>query len=470
MPSRRRRAGDRRRALRPRDGVLAQGARRDGRGARGGAARGRRDRHPPSRRRADRAGPNSTLDTTPLINELLDRLGIRDERLDANAVASTRFIVRGGKLVALPASPGAFFTTPAFSLGAKLALLREPFIAPRARRRRGIDRRVRPPPARQRIPRLRDRSVRVRRLRGRSGATSPCPRRFRGCTRSSRNTAASSRARSRARASGAPTREKAKNTARQLLVSRRHADADRCARRARSAASRPASTCAHRRRGGRWRLDRRGARGGDAVRSRRAKAVVLAVPAYAAAKLVRELGPRRRRGLAAIEYAPIAIVGLALPRADIAHSLAGFGFLVPKKERRRILGSLFSSSMFEGRAPRRQRAARRRSSAASATRSCRPSRRRDRARSCTRSSRRSSARTARRMWTDITRWPQAIPQYTSGISGACAALEDAETSRARDSSCAAATATASRSATASSRRTRPPTPSTRFLGSSVRPS
>jgi oxygen-dependent protoporphyrinogen oxidase len=76
------------------------------------------------------AGPNSALDTTPLINELLDALGIRGERADASAVASTRFIVRGGKPIALPMSPGAFLTTPAFTLGAKLRLLREPFIAP----------------------------------------------------------------------------------------------------------------------------------------------------------------------------------------------------------------------------------------------------------------------------------------------------------------------------------------------------
>ena len=75
------------------------------------------------------AGPNSALDTSPLINELLDALALRGERADASAVAATRFIVRGGKLVPLPTSPAAFLTTPAFSLGAKLRLLREPFIA-----------------------------------------------------------------------------------------------------------------------------------------------------------------------------------------------------------------------------------------------------------------------------------------------------------------------------------------------------
>jgi oxygen-dependent protoporphyrinogen oxidase len=75
-------------------------------------------------------GPNSTLDTTPLINELLDALAIRGEREEAAAVAATRFIVRAGVLVPLPTSPGGFLTTRAFSLGARLRLLREPFIAP----------------------------------------------------------------------------------------------------------------------------------------------------------------------------------------------------------------------------------------------------------------------------------------------------------------------------------------------------
>ena len=74
-------------------------------------------------------GPNSTLDTSPVINELLDALGIRGERIATTPVAATRFIVRNGALVALPASPGAFLTTRAFSFGAKMRLLREPFVA-----------------------------------------------------------------------------------------------------------------------------------------------------------------------------------------------------------------------------------------------------------------------------------------------------------------------------------------------------
>jgi oxygen-dependent protoporphyrinogen oxidase len=81
-----------------------------------------------------------------------------------------------------------------------------------------------------------------------------------------------------------------------------------------------------------------------------ARAVVLAVPAYRAAELLREHAPDAASALTASPYAPIVSIALAFARADVSHPLDGFGFLAPRVERRRILGSLFSSSMFEGRA------------------------------------------------------------------------------------------------------------------------
>jgi oxygen-dependent protoporphyrinogen oxidase len=75
-------------------------------------------------------GPNSTLDTSPKVGALLRDAGLDGERMNASEDAAIRYIVRDGKLVALPTSPPKFFTTPAFSLGAKLALFREPFVPP----------------------------------------------------------------------------------------------------------------------------------------------------------------------------------------------------------------------------------------------------------------------------------------------------------------------------------------------------
>jgi protoporphyrinogen/coproporphyrinogen III oxidase len=73
-------------------------------------------------------GPNSGLDTTPLIGELVEELGLQDQVLFANQEAKKRYILKEGKLKALPTSPFAFLGTSLFSTAAKLRLLKEPFI------------------------------------------------------------------------------------------------------------------------------------------------------------------------------------------------------------------------------------------------------------------------------------------------------------------------------------------------------
>ena len=80
-------------------------------------------------------------------------------------------------------------------------------------------------------------------------------------------------------------------------------------------------------------------------------AVCLALPAYAAAKLLRGTDPQLAAELDAIPYASTATVNLAYRRADIPHPLDGFGFVVPFTERRTILACTFSSVKFAGRAP-----------------------------------------------------------------------------------------------------------------------
>jgi len=45
-------------------------------------------------------------------------------------------------------------------------------------------------------------------------------------------------------------------------------------------------------------------------------------------------------------------VGLGFKDADLVDNLNGFGFLIPPKENKKILGILFSSSIFPERAPK----------------------------------------------------------------------------------------------------------------------
>lgn len=83
----------------------------------------------------------------------------------------------------------------------------------------------------------------------------------------------------------------------------------------------------------------------------RARQLVLAVPADVASALLSELEPGTARALSAIPYAPVAVVHLAYPRERVRHPLDGFGVLAPGREGRDVLGILWVSSLFDGRAP-----------------------------------------------------------------------------------------------------------------------
>jgi oxygen-dependent protoporphyrinogen oxidase len=56
--------------------------------------------------------------------------------------------------------------------------------------------------------------------------------------------------------------------------------------------------------------------------------------------------------LQGIRYAPIIVVSMAFDRGDVEHDLNGFGMLIPTREKRRLMGVLWSSSIFDGRSPK----------------------------------------------------------------------------------------------------------------------
>lgn len=84
-----------------------------------------------------------------------------------------------------------------------------------------------------------------------------------------------------------------------------------------------------------------------------ARQLVVSVPAHAAASLLAPLDPELGGLLAGIGYAPLSIVHLGLDRASVRHSLDGTGFLVPRSQResRVLSGNLWMSALFPARAP-----------------------------------------------------------------------------------------------------------------------
>jgi protoporphyrinogen/coproporphyrinogen III oxidase len=79
--------------------------------------------------------------------------------------------------------------------------------------------------------------------------------------------------------------------------------------------------------------------------------LVIAAPTDIAARLLTGLHADFVPPLEAIAYAPVAVVSLGYEKEAVGYSLDGFGFLIPRSEGLRTLGTVWNSSLFAGRAP-----------------------------------------------------------------------------------------------------------------------
>ncbi|KWT82596.1 protoporphyrinogen oxidase [Candidatus Magnetominusculus xianensis] len=79
--------------------------------------------------------------------------------------------------------------------------------------------------------------------------------------------------------------------------------------------------------------------------------LVLAAPAHTAKDMLKGLDNGISECLAEIPYPYVTVVSMAFKREAVRSNFDGFGFLIPYKEGRKILGTLCDSSTFTGRAP-----------------------------------------------------------------------------------------------------------------------
>ena len=289
-------------------------------------------------------GPNTLFENSPETTALLDGLHLQDRRLVASPAAGKRYVVRNGRPVALPATPLQFLASPLLSWPAKLGLLKEPFIrrAPLDRdesvaefvtRRLGpefLDYIVNPfvagvyagDPAslsvRHAFPKLHA-------LEQEHGSM------IRGSIKR-RNASAGPRGSMLSFPDGLVELPRA--LARSLGADLRLNHAVTFVRRT----------------GSGWLVGWTHA--GQAV-EQSFSAVICALSPDALTHVLFEGVPSAGRlaALRSIPQPPVASVFLGFRREDVAHPLDGFGLLTPAVEKRRILGTLFSSSLFPGRAP-----------------------------------------------------------------------------------------------------------------------
>jgi protoporphyrinogen/coproporphyrinogen III oxidase len=280
-------------------------------------------------------GPSQITETAE-VSALVNDLGIAGRRLYPNGEAKTRFVVKNGVPVEVPSSPGSFLSTKLFSASAKMRLLAEPFIARgRGDREESIGEFVK----RRLGPEILDYAVDPLI----SGIFAGDPARI-----SLRS--AFPKLYQMEQASGSLTgaalnrmfHKKNGSGSRKLFSFDRgcqvlpDAIAESLGTSVRlNSAVQGITKCAEG-----WQVTT----GTTEVHA----AVVLTAPAYELGAM--NASPSIAR-LREIVYPPIARVTLGFREEQFPHPVRGFGFLVPGRENFQVLGTVFASSVYSGRAP-----------------------------------------------------------------------------------------------------------------------
>ncbi len=295
------------------------------------------------------SGPNSLQENSRELTELIAELGLDEARCSARPEAKNRYILRGGQPVAAPASPPGLFKSPLFSFGAKVRLFAEILKRPRIRPAdisladfirahfgdELVDYGLNPfvsgvyagdpekLSAKYSFPSLwqieretgsiirgQIKAAKAKKARGETSGPSPIISFTEGLGMIPAALAA--RLPSGAIETSAKVTNLVRGEAGWTLV---------------------------------WARD-------GATQTENFDRVVLALPAHPLAQLtIGSLGERPLAELGDIIYPPVASLFLGYRREQVAHPLDGFGVLMPQKENRQVLGILFSSSLFAGRAP-----------------------------------------------------------------------------------------------------------------------
>jgi oxygen-dependent protoporphyrinogen oxidase len=289
-------------------------------------------------------GPNSVMSGGGPFTELLSQLGLDATRVEAGREARKRYIVRKAKLVALPTSPSQLLTTRLLSNGAKLAIFGEPMVEPgdspmeesvatfiRRRFNQEVLDYVGNPfvagifggdpeqlSARHALPRLYG-------LEHTHGSVVKALGKM-----------------MRAQAEGAPEPGGGPISFASGLQDLPDALAGELRSEIRHRA--PVTQLSQGPKG--WTVS------AAYQPSELYDGVIYAAPAHCADEVDLAFeGGDRLKTLTSITHPPIAVLALGFRQEDVTHRLDGFGFLVPEVERRNVLGVIFSSTIFPGRAP-----------------------------------------------------------------------------------------------------------------------
>lgn len=291
------------------------------------------------------SGPNTILETSPKIRQLIREAGLESRRLAPDPAADARYLARQRRPVAMPSSPLGFLTTPLFSLGAKFAVLREPFLPPR---RDGVEESIGQFVTRRFNQEFLDRAVDA--LVGGIYAGDPhrlsLPHAFPKLKALEDNYGSMIKG----QILGARDRKKSGEVAKDRAPKFSFDEGlqvlpDTLAQTLGDDLKLNTPVERIRRTADGWEVEGPGGRAEHT-------AVVYCGTAYRLAELQLINGEAVDLSLfREISYPAVASVVLGFRRAEVVHPCAGFGLLIPQREGLNILGTIFSSALFPNRAP-----------------------------------------------------------------------------------------------------------------------
>jgi oxygen-dependent protoporphyrinogen oxidase len=294
-------------------------------------------------------GPNTILETSPLIARLVEDAGLQSRRLDPDPAAEARYVVRYRRPLEMPGSPLGFFTTPLFTLGAKWAVLREPF---RPARRDGVEESIADFVRRRLCREFLDQAIDALV----AGIYAGDPEKLSVQQAFPRLAALEEKYGSliKGQILGARERRKRGEVAKDRAPKFSFDEGlqvlpDTLRERLGAAVRLNTQVTQLTETGSNWRATIRRDAGESQVDH---SAVIYAGTTHALKRL--SVATRERLSLAPlteIRYPPVASVVLGFRREDVTHPCSGFGMLIPRVEGFRILGTIFSSALFPNRAP-----------------------------------------------------------------------------------------------------------------------
>jgi oxygen-dependent protoporphyrinogen oxidase len=279
-------------------------------------------------------GPN-TVAIHPELMELIRDLNLESETLIAS-LKTPRFIQRQGRLYAVPLSPPALLTTPLLSFAGKIRALREPWIAPR---NDDADESLRDFAERRFGSEVANRLLApfVAGVWAGELSSLSAPAAFPALVAAERERGSVLKGLLRRKKKPSPRGLLSfKNGLRTLVTALERQLADDLRR--------STAPTALARDGHRWKIE---TPAGTVTADR----VVLAAPAIATAELILAIDREAAFALAALRYAPVTVVHLGFKADDLKKSERGFGYLTLPDEHPDILGCVWSSDIFPGRAP-----------------------------------------------------------------------------------------------------------------------